>query len=113
MFIIVMEKCQPLPPKIKSYVNVHAKDINYFFKTQDTGYLIPFEKDYKLLYLKYDLGMQFLGIMEEIRENFGENIFERKQLDIHGENFMMKGNNLCFIDIFTPEYKSKIKSKKN
>lgn len=112
MFIIVMEKCQTLPSKLKSYINIHAKDINFFFKTEDTEYLIPFEKEYKLVYLKHNLGEQFLEINSEIKENFGENIFERKRLDIHGNNFMMKGKNLCFIDIFAPVYKTKTKTTK-
>ena len=103
MFIIVMEKCQPLPSKLKSYINIHAQDIKYFFKTGDTEYLEPLEKDLKILYKKYDLENQFFEINNEIKEAFGEDIFEKKALDIHSGNFMMKGKNLCFIDIFTPK----------
>lgn len=107
MFIIVMERCQPLPLKLKSYINVHAKDINYFFKTEDIEYLTPQENSLKLVYLQYDLGIQFFEILNEIKEIFGENVLEKKPLDIHSPNFMMKGKNLCFIDIFAPLYNPK------
>ena len=108
MFIIVMEKCKPLPQSIKTYINIEYKNIGEFFRTQDPEYLIPTEEEDLETYRKYDLGNQFLSMMEEIRELFGLN----KDLDIHSANFMMKENNLCFIDIFVPKYLTKLELSK-
>jgi len=103
IFIIVMEKCKPLPQSIKEYINIENKNIGEFFRTEDPEYLTPYQKEDLETYIKYDLKNQFLGMIEEIREIFGLN----KDLDIHSGNFLMKKNNLCFIDIFAPKHLTK------
>jgi hypothetical protein len=106
LFVIIMEKCDILPRIIKNYIDSNSQDIEYFFQTEDESYLVSSYEEDKVAFSKYDLEEQFIELLDEMKQTFGDNIFKNKLLDIHSGNFMMKENNLCFIDIFSPEYKS-------
>ena len=93
LYIILMEKLQPLPEKLNFCLGIYGLGdyIRNYFRYLDAKYLVNlFENNDCEEYIK-DI-FELRG--ELIQANFDIN----GKFDLHEKNFMMKNNRLCLID---------------